>query len=146
MTSDQAYAGDISSADAWKVLSEDDTAVLVDVRTRAEWTFVGVADLRAAGKEPALVEWQQFPGMDVNPGFVDRVAEALRERNAGADSPVFFLCRSGARSRAAAIAMTASGLRAAYNISDGFEGPPDADHHRGGVAGWKAAGLPWVQS
>ena len=146
MTSDQAYAGDISSADAWKVLSEDDTAVLVDVRTRAEWTFVGVADLRPAGKEPALVEWQQFPGMDVNPGFVDRVAEALRERNASADSPVFFLCRSGARSRAAAIAMTASGLRAAYNISDGFEGPPDADHHRGGVAGWKAAGLPWVQS
>lgn len=146
MTSDQAYAGDISSTDAWKVLSEDTASVLVDVRTRAEWTFVGVADLRDAGKQPVLVEWQQFPDMGVNPGFVDLVAEALRERNAGADTPVFFLCRSGARSRAAAIAMTASGLRATYNISDGFEGPQDADHHRGGVAGWKAAGLPWVQS
>jgi len=146
MTSDQAYAGDISSTDAWKVLSEDGTAVLVDVRTRAEWTFVGVADLRGIGKEPALVEWQQFPQMDINPGFVDLVAGALGERNAGADTPVFFLCRSGGRSRAAAIAMTASGLRAAYNISDGFEGPQDADHHRGGIAGWKAAGLPWTQS
>lgn len=146
MTSDQAYAGDLSSTDAWKVLSEDSTAVLVDVRTRAEWTFVGVADLREVGRQPALVEWQRFPDMDVNPGFVEHVSEALRERNAGADTPVFFLCRSGARSRDAAIAMTTSGLRAAYNISDGFEGPADALHHRGEVAGWKAAGLPWIQS
>tara|TARA_R110002020_G_scaffold26460_5_gene85462 strand:+ start:619 stop:1059 length:441 start_codon:yes stop_codon:yes gene_type:complete len=146
MTSDKAYAGDLSSADAWKVLSEDGAAVLVDVRTRAEWTFVGVADLRGIGREPAFVEWQRFPEMDVNPGFVDGVSEALRGRNAGADTPVLFLCRSGGRSRSAAIAMTTAGHRAAFNISDGFEGPQDAHQHRGGVAGWKAAGLPWMQS
>lgn len=146
MTGEQTYAGDLTSADAWKVLAADENAMLVDVRTRAEWTFVGTPDLQDIGKTAALIEWQRFPEMDVNAGFVDQVAEALRERGASPDTPVFFLCRSGARSRSAAIAMTSAGLSAAYNISDGFEGPQDANRHRGGVAGWKATGLPWAQS
>jgi len=146
MTADGTYAGDLNSTDAWQRLADDEHAVLIDVRTRAEWTFVGVPDLQPVGKVAALVEWQSFPSMDVNAGFVNQVAEAMRERGAATDTPVFFLCRSGARSRAAAIAMTSAGLSAAYNISDGFEGPQDASRHRGSVAGWKAAGLPWVQS
>ena len=146
MTGEPTYAGDRTSAEAWEVLASDERAILIDVRTRAEWTFVGTADLQGIGKAAALIEWQRFPGMDVNAHFVDEVGEALRERGASPDTPVFFLCRSGARSRSAAIAITSAGLRAAYNISDGFEGPQDADRHRGGVAGWKAAGLPWAQS
>jgi adenylosuccinate synthase len=33
----------------------------------------------------------------------------------------------------------------AFNVADGFEGPVDAEGHRGTVAGWKAEGLPWRQ-
>lgn len=146
MASDQAYAGDLPSDQVWKALESDKSAVLVDVRTQAEWTFVGVPDLNALDRTPALVEWQRFPAMDVNPNFVDLVAAALGERGAGPDTSIYFLCRSGGRSRHAAVAMTAAGYRACFNVSDGFEGPADADRHRGGVSGWKAAGLPWIQS
>jgi hypothetical protein len=30
-------------------------------------------------------------------------------------------------------------------VAEGFEGPLDANRRRGGRAGWKYAGLPWVQ-
>jgi len=59
---------------------------------------------------------------------------------------LLFLCRSGVRSRAAAIAMTAAGYSRAYNIAQGFEGDPDAERHRGNKNGWKASGLPWKQT
>lgn len=146
MASEPAYAGDLPSTEVWKALQEDKTAVLVDVRTRAEWTFVGIPDLSGIGNTPVLIEWQSYPAMDVDPGFVDNVRAALAERNAGPDTPVYFLCRSGARSRSAATVLTQAGYTACFNISDGFEGPCDDLSHRGQVSGWKAAGLPWVQS
>ena len=138
------YAGDVAPEEAWRVLKSDSGAILVDVRTRPEWAFVGVADLSEAGKEPVLLEWQQFPTMSLNPGFVPDLAGALGA--AGKNTPVFFLCRSGVRSRSAAIAMAKAGFEACYNIIGGFEGELDAGRHRGGRSGWKAAGLPWVQS
>ncbi|MEW5423775.1 rhodanese-like domain-containing protein [Amorphus sp. 3PC139-8] len=146
MTSDEAYAGDLPSTEAWNALKENTSAVLIDVRTQAEWTFVGIPDLSGVGKMPALVEWQRYPTMDTNPEFVDLVGKALAERGATADTPIYFLCRSGGRSRQAAIVMTAAGFKACFNVSDGFEGPIDTARHRGGVAGWKASGLPWIQS
>lgn len=135
------YAGDISVQEAWRVLSENPDAVLVDVRTRAEWSFVGVVDLSAISKQPTLAEWQSFPAMNVNEGFATEVAAAVNDKAA----PVLFLCRSGARSRAAAVALTAQGFSRAYNIAGGFEGDLDETRHRGQRTGWKAAGLPWVQ-
>ncbi|MBX3445710.1 MAG: rhodanese-like domain-containing protein [Parvibaculaceae bacterium] len=138
------YAGDVTPAEAWRVLSENPDAVLVDVRTRAEWSFVGLPDLGAAGKEPVLMEWQQFPTMALNPGFAADLASALG--NARKDAPVLFLCRSGARSRSAAIAMTGVGFGRCFNIVGGFEGDLDGTKHRGTQNGWKAAGLPWMQS
>ncbi|MEE2720601.1 MAG: rhodanese-like domain-containing protein [Pseudomonadota bacterium] len=135
------YAGDVDVAEAWGGLRENASAMLVDVRTRAEWNFVGVPDLSEAGKEPVLVEWQAFPAMEINASFVDAVSSVAPDKNA----PIYFLCRSGARSKSAAMAMTAVGYSACYNISDGFEGPHDVVQHRGSTAGWKARGLPWVQ-
>ncbi len=140
--SDQGYAGDISPDEAWKILREDADAVLVDVRTDAEWGYVGLPDLAAANKNPARIPWKIFPKMAVNEGFVDAVTAAVPSK----DAPIFFLCRSGQRSRDAAIATTAKGFRRCYNILDGFEGPLDATGHRGTVAGWKKAGMPWMQS
>lgn len=138
------YAGDVTPAETWRVLRENPDAVLVDVRTRAEWSFVGVPDLSAAGKEPVLMEWQLFPTMALNPGFAAGLSSALGQSHKNA--PVFFLCRSGARSRAAAIAMTGVGFSRCFNIAGGFEGDLDASKHRGTNSGWKAADLPWVQS
>jgi rhodanese-related sulfurtransferase len=82
----------------------------------------------------------------VNPQFADMVANAVRKAGASEDTPLLFLCRSGARSRAAAIAMTRVGFGKSYNIAGGFEGDLDEQRHRGRRNGWKAQGLPWRQS
>ena len=135
------YAGDVTADEAWHLLNDDPDAVLVDVRTRAEWMFVGIPDLAAAGKEPALVQWQVFPAMSENPNFGDELAA----KGATLDKALLFICRTANRSPQAARAMTARGCRRCYVVSGGFEGPPDGDKHRGTRDGWKAAGLPWVQ-
>lgn len=140
------YAGDLSTAEAWSLLEKEPKAQLIDVRTTAEWSFVGVPDLSSVGRDAFLVEWQSFPDMSMNPQFADTVANAVRKAGAAEDTPLLFLCRSGARSRAAAIAMTRAGFGKAYNIAGGFEGDLDEQRHRGRRNGWKAQGLPWRQS
>ena len=112
------------------------------MRTRAEWAYVGIVDLSAAGTQPVLIEWQTFPDMTVDPGFGDALAHACPDK----ETALYFLCRSGARSLAAAREMAGRGYTRVFNIADGFEGPPDELGHRGNVAGWKAEGLPWRQS
>ena len=57
-----------------------------------------------------------------------------------------FMCRSGARSHAAAAAAKQLGYTEAYNVLEGFEGDKDPLGHRNTVGGWRKAGLPWVQS
>ncbi len=126
---------------AWDALVNDPQAQLVDVRTDAEWGYVGLPDLGGAGKQAVLISWQNFPSMQVNAGFVDQ----LRQAGFTPDHHIYFLCRSGARSMAAAQAAIAAGFPHAINIESGFEGNPDAQGHRGTVSGWKADGLPWRQ-
>ena len=140
------YAGDVSASEAYTILEQDHSSVLVDVRTKAEWNYVGVPDLSGVGKQTFLIEWQGFPSMQFNPDFTATLEKALRENGVAPDAPVLFLCRSGARSRAAAIALTQAGRTRCFNIADGFEGPLDDERHRGAVGGWKAQGLPWSQS
>lgn len=132
---------DVAPNLVWEALKANPQAVLVDVRTDAEWNFVGLPDLSAAGKQAVLIPWQIYPMMQKNAQFLD----ALREAGLGKQHAIYFLCRSGARSLAAAQAAQAAGYETVYNIADGFEGPPDPHGHRGQVAGWKAAGLPWAQ-
>ena len=140
------YAGDLELKSAWEMLAGDPKAQLVDVRSVAEWTFVGLPDLSSLGREPHRIEWQSYPGMQLNENFAADATERLEAAGAGPQTPVLFLCRSGARSRAAAVAMTHAGFRKAYNIAGGFEGDLDQQRHRGKVSGWKAAGLPWRQT
>ncbi|WP_458097035.1 rhodanese-like domain-containing protein [Roseomonas sp. WA12] len=132
---------DISPRDSYEALRSDPDTMLVDVRTDAEWNFVGIPDLSATGKQPVLIPWQLYPSMGVNGAFI----EHLRRAGATPLSKLHFLCRSGARSLAAAQAAQAAGFPHAANVADGFEGPVDEDGHRGQVAGWKASGLPWRQ-
>lgn len=132
---------DVAPSEAWEALKSDPHAVLVDVRTDAEWNFVGTPDLSGLGKEVVLIPWQMYPAMQVNTHFT----EHLRKAGVTAESRVYYLCRSGARSLAAGQAAQAAGFPHAFNVADGFEGPVDAAGHRGVVAGWKAEGLPWRQ-
>ena len=135
------YAGDVSPEAAWTALKSDGDARLIDVRTTAEWAYVGLPDLGALGKAPVTVEWKQFPSMAVNPGFAGAVAAAGVNRG----TALYFLCRSGVRSRDAAQAMSALGYGPCFNVATGFEGDRDAAGHRGTVGGWKTEGLPWRQ-
>jgi rhodanese-related sulfurtransferase len=140
------YRADVTPEEAWKALSSEAGAALIDVRTMAEWTYVGLPDLSATSAPLLRVEWQTYPSNEINPAFVAAVDEALRRAGSSPDAPIFFLCRSGARSAAAAAAMTRAGYSRCYNVAGGFEGGRDASGHRGGVEGWKAADLPWVQN
>ena len=137
----EGYAGDLQPAEAWALLQKDPKAVLVDVRTVPEWNFVGVPRLDGLGKETLCISWQAYPAMARNESFVAEVAS----KGVAKDQPVLLLCRSGARSRAAAIALTAAGFGPCYNVAEGFEGDRDGELHRGSVGGWKVAGLPWAQ-
>ena len=136
-----AYAGDLRPTEAWEMLKVEPAAQLVDVRTQPEWSFVGIPDLDPIGKRPILLAWQAYPAMHINPTFV----EELKRLVPSPSTPLLFICRSGARSRAAAAAMTAQGYQRCYNVAEGFEGQVDAEGHRGRKAGWKAARLPWNQ-
>ncbi|OGA38423.1 MAG: rhodanese [Betaproteobacteria bacterium RIFCSPLOWO2_12_FULL_68_19] len=128
-----SYAGALLPAEAHALMSAG--AKLVDVRTRPELTYVGYVPGSLA------VEWQTWPGNRPNPEFLGELA-ALASK----DAPLMFLCRSGARSHAAAEAATRAGWRECYNVLEGFEGDKDAAQHRGSVGGWRKAGLPWVQN
>jgi rhodanese-related sulfurtransferase len=140
------YAGDVSIGEAWEILKREPKAQLVDVRTVAEWTFVGLPDLTPVGREVLCVEWQSFPTMAANSHFVADASAKLKRAGVETGSPVLFLCRSGGRSRNAAIAMTQAGYTNALNVAGGFEGDLDEIRHRGKRNGWKAEGLPWRQS
>ena len=131
----------VAPQQVWAALHDDPAAQVVDVRTDAEWMYVGLPDLSEAGKQPVLIPWQLFPSGQVNAAFTDQ----MRKAGLTPEHKVYFLCRSGVRSLAAADAAMEAGFPHAYNISDGFEGPPDEDGHRGTVSGWKASGLPWRQ-
>jgi rhodanese-related sulfurtransferase len=127
------YAGALLPVEAHALMQAG--AKLVDVRTKPELQYVG----RIPGS--AAVEWQTYPGGRENPEFLAELAALVPK-----DEPVMFLCRSGARSHAAAEAATRAGWREAYNILEGFEGDKDAEQHRNNVGGWRKAGLPWTQS
>ncbi len=138
------YAGDVSCQEAWDALANDETAVLVDVRTQVEWQLIGKPDLSSIGREPIYLQWVTMQGMNKN--FVEELKAALDERGVAVDAPVYFLCQSGGRSKMSAMQCTQLGYERCYNVAEGFEGELDDQQHRNSISGWKVAGLPWTQS
>ena len=129
-----AYAGALTPREAWDVLQLAPGAKLVDVRTRAEWDWVG----RVPGA--VEIEWMLYPGNEPNAHFL-----AQLKRQVDPEALVMFLCRSGGRSHGAAAAAAEAGYSNAYNILEGFEGDLDANGQRNRVGGWRFRGLPWRQ-
>lgn len=139
---------EVGPLQAWDGLKTPSQSVLVDVRTKEEWSFVGIPDVAELGQELILLEWASLPGMLPNDAFVSGLMAKL---DGSAPSEIYFLCRSGARSlsaaRAVAAAFDAAGRSARLiNVAEGFEGDLDQNRHRGKTNGWKARGLPWRQS
>ena len=129
------YDGALLPAEAFELSRQQPGTALVDVRTQAEWNYVG----RIPGS--VEIEWQTWPGGKPNADFLTQL-----ERMVPKDSTVLFICRSGARSHAAASAARQAGYACCINVLEGFEGDRDESGHRNTVGGWRAAGLPWVQS
>ncbi|MDB5373910.1 MAG: uncharacterized protein JWP04_2552, partial [Belnapia sp.] len=109
---------DVTPTATWEALTSDPAAALIDVRTDAEWNFVGLPDLGPLGRQVVLIPWQVYPSMQVNGAF----AEQLRKAGLTPESKLFFICRSGVRSLAAGQAAQAAGFPLAFNVAGGFEG------------------------
>ena len=129
------YRGALLPSEAYELTQLEPNARLVDVRTAAELAFVGrVPDC-------VEIEWKSYPTMQRNPEFIETLKREVAE-----DAPVLFLCRSGGRSHEAAMTAAQAGYHDAYNVLEGFEGDCDQQRHRNTLSGWRAAGLPWMQS
>lgn len=130
-----AYEGALTPKEATELLQLVPHARLVDVRTRAEWDWVGRVP------NAIEIEWQTYPGSTPNPHFIQSLRQALPT-----ETLLLFLCRSGDRSASAAAAATEAGFPDCYNILEGFEGDKDGQGQRNRLNGWRFHGLPWHQS
>jgi rhodanese-related sulfurtransferase len=147
ITDDDRNITEVLPHEAWKELQQPNS-VLVDVRTKAEWSYVGIPDLDELNKELIKVEWLAFPDMSVNPEFTGELFSSFGDRF---PEKIFFLCRSGVRSHDAAEYVT-DVLREigretlCVNVAEGFEGDLNDDKHRGLRNGWKNRKLAWRQT
>ena len=143
-----AQVDEATPTEAWTALSQIEDAVLVDVRSRPEWNFAGMPDLSTIGRDVWTVEWQTWPEMAPNLGFLSDLTERMGDQ---LPSRMFFMCRMGSRAAAAARAVAkqmhdrGKNLHIT-NIAHGFEGDQDANGQRSKTNGWKADGLPWRQN
>ena len=138
----ESYTQNLSSIKAWEMLSSDKFATLIDVRTLAEWAFVGIPDLSKINKKLFQIDWQIFPSMTINPNF----KKIILEEFSSFDIPLLFICRVGGRSHAAMLEAINFGYKNCYNIENGFEGDLDQNGHRSNINGWKFNNLPWRQT
>jgi rhodanese-related sulfurtransferase len=127
------YAGAVTPQEAYALISQNNEAVLVDVRSRAELELVGRVPMATH------VEWAFYPGMVANADFAAQLqAQVDKSRT------VIFMCRTGGRSHNAALMAQQLGYSNAYNMIEGFEGQANEQKQRTLINGWKHAGLPWT--
>lgn len=136
------FAGDVTPQEAWDLLTEIPESRLVDVRTEAEWQFVGVPNLDTVRKKPVFLSLLHYPGMTENKNFAPMLERSIVNK----ETPLLFLCRTGGRSTAAAKMASEMGYTHAFNIAGGFEGDHNEVGHRSNTNGWRAEGLPWQQA
>ncbi len=141
----KGYKGDVTSLQAWDMLKNSKGGQLVDVRTNAEWHYVGTPDLRPIHKDVIMLQWRILPDMVINENFINDLSARLHTCNYQEFDPLIFICRTGGRSMEAGQYVSSFGYKNCFNLSDGFEGSLDSRGHRGRISGWKASGLSWRQ-
>jgi len=132
----------LTSQEAFDILQQVPSALLIDIRSNMEFLFVG-------HPEGALhVPWIDEPDWDVNPDFVKEVRQLMLGGvcdQGGATPPIILICRSGKRSVDAGNVLLDAGFHNVCHIDEGFEGDRDSEHHRSSVGGWRFRGFPWQQ-
>lgn len=138
-----AEVSPLESPQAWELVNSNQRVVMIDVRSSMEFLFVGHP------RGSVHVPWIDAPEWTVNPDFVTEVRKVMLGGigmgEHGGDAPVVLICRSGKRSLEAGNLLIKNGFTEVYNVTDGFEGELDQDHHRSTVGGWRYHGLPWEQ-
>ena len=128
--------------------TDPDKLKILDVRTQAEYIFVGHAPMATN------IPFQFFktdtgfkkikPIMSLNENFVAEVKKKYKKTDT-----ILIICRSGGRSAAAVNMLAKEGFKTAYSITDGFEGdklkvPGSYKNGKRVVNGWQNSGAPWT--
>ena len=135
----------INSKEAFDLLREDKNAVLIYVRTKKEHLAVGIPDLLSIGKETVIIEWKNSIFSGSGKRFLNDFNENL---SFDQKAKYIFICRSGIRSKFAALTVEESFFSGNYNnmcfnVEDGFEGLAQPLGYPQKPTGWKNLGLPW---
>lgn len=141
----------LTPEDAYRALAADPSIVFIDVRDPIEISFVG----HPAGMDanvPLRLATHEFTAgkggyrMVANENFLAEAEAAIARAGGGKETPVFVICRSGARSASAASILAKAGYVNVWNLIEGFEGDKDKATKQRTVNGWRNAGLPWSYS
>lgn len=126
---------ELSSKEAYSMLKKPST-YLIDVRTIAEYVFVGHPEM--AYNIPFMFWNEREQKMKTNEKFL----EDLKSHFSPEDT-LIFLCRSGGRSMKAAKLAKKHGFKHLFNLKYGFEGDKNHKGYRS-FNGWKNSGLPYT--
>jgi len=122
-------------------LQSNSQALFVDVRSKAEYKYVGFPE------NSILIPWIDDPDWEPNPeAFSDLVMQELDGRENLSDTEIILICRSGFRSNEALKCLENKGFTQVSHVASGFEGDLDENDHRGNLNGWRHDGMPWSQS
>lgn len=155
------------SIEAYDMLNAVPDTYLIDIRTRAEYQFVGHPI--SAYLFPYMFMTKEFVKSDEkhayrfnvkNEAFIEEISKVFRKTD-----NLFIICRDGMRSALAAKELVEAGFKNIYDVEDGFEGPEfptfkDSNRHKfyRQIAkrnkihgfnhrrhyGWQWWGLPWT--
>ena len=122
-------------------LQNNPQALFVDVRSKAEFKYVGYPE------NSILIPWIDDPDWEPNPeAFSDLVMQELDGRENLLNTEIILICRSGFRSNEALKCLENKGFTQVSHVASGFEGDLDENDHRGNLNGWRHDGMPWSQS
>ena len=122
-------------------LQNNPQALFVDVRSKAEYKYVGYPE------NSILIPWIDDPDWEPNPeAFSDLVMQELDGRENLLNTEIILICRSGFRSNEALKCLENKGFTQVSHVASGFEGDLDENDHRGNLNGWRHDGMPWSQS
>ena len=122
-------------------LQNNPQALFVDVRSRAEYKYVGYPE------NSILIPWIDDPDWKPNPeAFSGAVMQELDGRENLSDTEIILICRSGFRSNEALKCLENKGFTQVSHVASGFEGDLDENDHRGNLNGWRHDGMQWSQS
>jgi rhodanese-related sulfurtransferase len=144
----------IDAKGTYAMMQKDPKVILVDVRTPAEWQFVGYSPMAQIMVSSIEFDFSKVDAKKpryasgMNPDFLQEFEAAADKLGADQDTTYVLMCRSGAtRAQPAAKMLAQYGYNNVYIMTDGFEGSTTKEGPQKGYRltnGWKVEGLPWT--